>query len=165
MTRVEKFHFISALVGFIVNIIVLTGFISGAIIPAPEISFWLSPPVISILSYSFLVYTILILLYFIIQYKIGKHRRKRITTGGDYINLLKGISRFVYLLWIPSILIWSVAMYKLFVPDGGDIPEILFYISTASLIGGILFLGTESVKIDEFLNPEHYPIEEDQNHT
>jgi hypothetical protein len=112
MSRLEVFNLIAGLVGLIVDLVSLAGFISGFVVPHPSWGLFGDPIVLALVTFTIMVYGIFICLFFIMRAAWKRwEMTNRLPSGPSVRSASMLIS---YALWIPATVVWGVAVAKLF---------------------------------------------------
>lgn len=112
MKKLDKFYLFSGVLGTLASLITLVGFISGLVVPQPSWGFFGDPFVIAILTLTLLVYSLLVLMFFVIL--SAKRRWERLSRIPDSRTVATAPEAIGNLIGIPAFLIWGIAMAKLF---------------------------------------------------
>lgn len=114
MTKFDWFSLITGIIGLVVDVVAILGIVLGLVTP-PSVGFVARPIVVLIITFSILVYTLTIIMVF-----LARESAKRTDP-----SKAEGLAIISYFLWVPSILLWGLAMLRIHkIPEGVfDQPE------------------------------------------
>ena len=143
MSGSERFALLSGIVGLLVNVITLAGFVVGFVELPNSAAFWARPGFVSVFSLFLLIACVLLLGIGVLKKVRGRSRT--VSQNGieaDDKRLL-GFVLLVNLVWIPVYILWLFAVVeinKLFVPppnpDSVGEPLIVMLTFAAVCFGG-----------------------------
>lgn len=160
MSNLEKFGLITSIIGLVADLITLVGIASVLSIPSPDLGLGGRSEIISIWTFSLMVYGLVVCLVFVFQYAQNRWLSLGETPTKEYQS--KATIALGYLFWLPISIIWGIVMVQLFMPtyqistsdsNASVLPALgwLYFVFVVPL-GGFVITRT-SVFLKAYFNP------------